>query len=123
MLNDAKLINIHIATAILYIAQSVRSLYLRSPQSHHTMQDGAAGAAQIEDNLGVKPDAAVDVGRTETDLRASRRCELPLSRNSSTDEAQLESGSFYSVRRDLAVLKYEKKRVVTSQTHTHTPTG
>mmetsp|Transcript_17648 Transcript_17648/g.46335 ORF Transcript_17648/g.46335 Transcript_17648/m.46335 type:complete len:242 (-) Transcript_17648:89-814(-) len=56
------------------------------------MQDGAAGAAQIEDNLGVKPDAAVDVGRTENDVRASRRCELPLSRNSSTDEAQLESG-------------------------------
>ena len=122
--SDAKLINIRTATATLYIAQSVRSLYLRSPQSHHTMQDGAAGAAQIEDNLGVKPDAAVDVGRTENDIRASRRCELPLSRNSSTDEAQLESGSFYSVRRDLAVLKHEKKRVVASRTrcrprHTH----
>ena len=87
----------------MYIAQSVRSLYLRSPRSAAPMQDGAAGAAQIEDNLGVKQDAAVDVGRTENDIRASRRCELPLSRVSSTDEAQLESGTFFSVRRDLAV--------------------
>ena len=101
---DAKPDNIRAATAILYIAQSVRSLYLRSPQYNEPMQDGAAGAAQIEDNLGVKPDAAVDVGRTENDIRASRRCELPLSRTSSTDEAQLESGTKYSVRRDLAVL-------------------
>ena len=103
MLNDAKLINIRIATAILYIARSVSSAYLPSPRSAAPMQDGAAGAAQIEDNLGVKPDAAVDVGRSENDIRASRRCELPLSRNSSTDEAQLESGTIYSVRRDLAV--------------------
>ena len=88
----------------MYIAQSVRSLYLRSPRSAAPMQDGAAGAAQIEDNLGVKPDAAVDVGRSENDIRASRRCELPLSRTSSTDEAQLESGTINSVRRDLAVL-------------------
>ena len=104
MRSDGKLIKIRTATATLYIAQSVRSLYLRSPRSAAPMQDGAAGAAQIEDNLGVKPDAAVDVGRTENDIRASRRCELPLSRNSSTDEAQLESGTIYSVRRDLAVL-------------------
>ena len=127
MLNDAKLINIHTATATLYIAQSVRSLYLRSPRSAAPMQDGAAGAAQIEDNLGVKPDAAVDVGRTENDLRASRRCELPLSRNSSTDEAQLESGNYYSVRRDLAVLTpyLRPRRRVTNAppTATHTPTA
>ena len=120
--------NIHTGLQSLYIAQSVRSLYLRSPRSAAPMQDGAAGAAQIEDNLGVKPDAAVDVGRTENDIRASRRCELPLSRVSSTDEAQLESGSFYSVRRDLAVLKHEKKRVVASRTrrrprHTHLHDG
>ena len=116
--------NIHTATATLYIAQSVRSLYLRSPRSAAPMQDGAAGAAQIEDNLGVKQDAAVDVGRTETDLRASRRCELPLSRNSSTDEAQLESGNIISVRRDLAVLTpylRSRRRVTkTLPTATHT---
>ena len=102
--SDAKLINIRTATATLYIAQSVRSTYLRSPRSAAPMQDGAAAAAQIKDNLGVKQDAAVDVGRTENDIRASRRCELPLSRNSSTDEAQLESGTINSVRQDLAVL-------------------
>ena len=121
---DAKADNIRTATAILYIAQSVRSLYLRSPRSAAPMQDGAAGAAQIEDNLGVKQDAAVDVGRTETDLRASRRCELPLSRNSSTDEAQLESGNIISVRRDLAVLTpylRSRRRVTkTLPTATHT---
>ena len=109
----------------MYIAQSVRSLYLRSPRSAAPMQDGAAGAAQIEDNLGVKPDAAVDVGRSENDIRASRRCELPLSRNSSTDEAQLESGNKYSVRRDLAVLTPHittRRRVSkTLPTETHTP--
>ena len=90
------------------------------------MQDGAAAAAQIKDNLGVKQDAAVDVGRTENDLRASRRCELPLSRNSSTDEAQLESGNVYSVRRDLAVLTpYPKTRRHATNAPpnaTHTPT-
>ena len=101
--SDAKADNIRTATATLYIAQSVRSTYLRSPRSAAPMQDGAAAAAQIKDNLGVKQDAAVDVGRTENDIRASRRCELPLSRNSSTDEAQLESGTFFSVRQDLAV--------------------
>ena len=65
------------------------------------MQDGAAGAAQIEDNLGVKQDAAVDVGRTENDLSACRRSksqpQLTLSRNTSTDEAQLESGKISRV--------------------------
>ena len=109
----------------MYIAQSVRSLYLRSPRSAAPMQDGAAGAAQIEDNLGVKPDAAVDVGRTENDIRASRRCELPLSRTSSTDEAQLESGNINSVRRDLAVLTpyLRTRRRVTNAlpAATHTP--
>ena len=124
--SDAKLINIRTATATLYIAQSVRSTYLRSPRSAAPMQDGAAAAAQIKDNLGVKQDAAVDVGRTENDIRASRRCELPLSRNSSTDEAQLESGIKYSVRQDLAVLTphLRPRRRVTNAlpTATHTPT-
>ena len=123
---DAKADKIRTATATLYIAQSVRNLYLQSPRSAAPMQDGAAGAAQIEDNLGVKPDAAVDVGRSENDIRASRRCELPLSRVSSTDEAQLESGNIICVRRDLAVLTphTRSRRRVTNAlpTATHTPT-
>ena len=117
--------NIHTGLQSLYIAQSVRSLYLRSPRSAAPMQDGAAGAAQIEDNLGVKPDAAVDVGRTENDIRASRRCELPLSRVSSTDEAQLESGEISRVRQDLAVLtphiRTRRRVSKTLPTATHTP--
>ena len=123
--SDDKLINIHTGLQSLYIAQSVRSLYLRSPRSAAPMQDGAAGAAQIEDNLGVKPDAAVDVGRTENDIRASRRCELPLSRVSSTDEAQLESGEISRVRQDLAVLtphiRTRRRVSKTLPTATHTP--
>ena len=60
------------------------------------MQDGAAGAAQIEDNLGLKQDAADHLGRSAEDVSTCRRSkiqpQLTLSRNSSTDEAQLESG-------------------------------
>ena len=109
----------------MYIAQSVSSLYLPSPRSDAPMQDVAAGVTQIKDNLGVKQDAAVDVGRTENDIRASRRCELPLSRNSSTDEAQLESGNIISVRQDLAVstpyLRTRRRVTNALPNATHTP--
>ena len=61
-----------------------------------TTSEGHAGAELAKDNRELKQDAAVDIGRSAEDVSTCRRSktqpQLTLSRNSSTDEAQLESG-------------------------------
>ena len=61
-----------------------------------TTSEGHAGAELAKDNRELKQDAADHLGRSAEDVSTCRRSkiqpQLTLSRNSSTDEAQLESG-------------------------------
>ena len=66
-----------------------------------TTSEGHAGAELAKDNRELKQDAADHLGRSAEDVSTCRRSkiqpQLTLSRNSSTDEAQLESGKISRV--------------------------